>query len=540
MESSASLILANARVLTLDPHNPRAEAVAIAGERITAVGSDADVSCHRGPGTEVIDCGGLPLIPGLNDAHTHVLATAASLTALDCRSPRIDSIDELLALMRAKAASLPSGRWIRGYGLEPRHLREDRYPTLRELDSVTPRHPVRLEHSSGHASLLNSLGLVAAGIGAETPDPPDGVIDRDDNGLPTGLLLEMGAWLRERLGRTRSPEEMKAGVSHLSRTLLSYGITSVQDAGPDNGADQWQTFRSLTSTQAFQPRVTMMAGVGKLQEMADAGLGWGSGDDRLRIGHAKIMLTRTTGQLMPAVQDLAELALRAWNLGFPIAIHAIEQEAVEEAIHVVALGSPADAGSAISAARPMGKPQARDRIEHCAECPPQSMEKLARSRAIVVTQPGFIYWRGDGYLERVHSDLLPHLYPYRGMVELKVPVAFGSDSPVIDPNPWPGIYSAISSKTRAGRQFPRSRGEVNPSGESGGGLSLVLALSAHTLAGARAEGMGYRKGTIRPGMLADLALLDRPLEELRGEEILKVRSRLTLVGGRTTWSEVGM
>ena len=337
MESSASLILANARVLTLDPLNPRAKAVAIAGDRIAAVGSKAQVSSLRGPKTEVIDCRGLPLIPGLNDAHTHILATAASLSVLDCGPPDISSIGELLAAIRERAAVLPVGQWIRGIGLEPGDLRENRYPTLKELDSATAQHPVRLEHSSGHACLLNSSALIAAGIDAATPDPPEGVIERYEKGRPTGLLLEMGGYLRERLGRTRSPEEMAASVSLLSMTLLSYGITSVQDAGPDNGIDQWDTLKYLTSTQVFQPRVTMMAGAGKLHEMAEAGLGWGSGDDRLRIGHAKIMLTRTTGQLMPARQDLAELGVGARKLGFPIAIHAIEQEAVEAAVHAVTL-----------------------------------------------------------------------------------------------------------------------------------------------------------------------------------------------------------
>ena len=537
MESPASLILANARVLTLDPLNPRADAVAIAGEQIAAVGSSAQVSSLRGPETEIIDCKGLPLIPGLNDAHTHVLATAASLSALDCRSPDIDSVRKLLAAIRARAALLAAGQWIRGFGLEPGELREGRYPTLEELDSAAPEHPVRLEHSSGHACLLNSSALRAAGIGAGTSDPADGVIERDENGIPTGLLLEMGAYLRERLGRTRSPEEIAAAVAHLSKTLLSYGITSVQDAGPDNGIGQWETFQSLTSTQVFKPRVTMMAGVGKLHEMAEAGLGWSSGDDRLRIGHAKLMLTCTTGQLMPARQDLIELAVRARKLGFPIAIHAIEQEAVDEAIQVVTLENfAADGSPGNSASRPVKFP-VTDRIEHCAECPPHLMKKLARSGAMVVTQPGFIYWRGDGYLKRVQPELLPHLYPFGGMVELNVPVAFGSDSPVIDSNPWPGIYAAVTGRTRAGRRFPRSGEGLNPSDERSGGLTLAQALSAHTVAGAKAEGMAHRKGMIRTGMLADLALLDTPLEESGSREIPGVKSRLTIVGGRTVWGE---
>ena len=537
MESSVSLILANARVLTLDPLNPRAEAVAIAGDRIAAVGSKAQVSSLRGPKTEVIDCRGLPLIPGLNDAHTHILATAASLSALDCRSPDISSVAELLAAIRERAAVLPVGQWIRGFGLEPGDLRENRYPTLEELDSATPQHPVRLEHSSGHACLLNSSALIAAGIDAATPDPPEGVIERDEKGRPTGLLLEMGGYLRERLGRTRSPEEMAASVSLLSMTLLSYGITSVQDAGPDNGKDQWDTLQSLTSTQVFQPRVTMMAGAGKLHEIAEAGLGWGSGDDRLRIGHAKIMLTCTTGQLMPARQDLAELGVGARKLGFPIAIHAIEQEAVEAAIHAVTLADLANCEVGADSVGPAANPRSKNRIEHCAECPPQLMEKLARSGAMVVTQPGFIYWRGDGYLERVHADLLPYLYPFSKMVELQIPVAFGSDSPVIDSNPWPGIYSAITGRTGSSRQFPQSGELLNPSDERSGGFTLAQALSAYTLAGARAEGMARQKGMIRSGMLADLALLDRPLEELETHEIPGVKSRLTIVGGRTVWRE---
>lgn len=537
MENAVSLILLNARVFTFDPLNPCAEAVAIAGERIAAVDSEAHVAELRGTETEVIDCKGLPLIPGLNDAHTHVLATAAALSGLDCRATGIDSVGELLNALGNRAADLPPGQWIRGYGLEPGGLREQRYPTRHELDAVTPDHPVRLEHSSGHATLLNGRGLAAAGIGTETPDPPDGVIERDEKGEPTGLLLEMAAYLRGRLGRTRSPEEMTAGVSQLSRTLLSYGITSVQDAGPDNGAAEWETFQSLTSSQIFQPRVTMMAGIGRLRQISESGLAWGSGNDRLRIGHAKIMLTCTTGQLMPAPEDLTELALRARESGFPIAIHAIEQESVEEAIRVAALKQQFGGGPGENAANPTVRPRLRNRIEHCAECPPQVMKKLAHSGVMAVTQPGFIYWRGDGYLERVKPELLPHLYSFGKMMELQIPVAFGSDSPVTDPNPWPGIFSAITGTTRAGRQFPPFEGKEDSARIGNNCLSPVQALLACTLAGAGAEGMAHRKGMLRPGMLADLALLDRPLRELHSPEILNTRSRLTIVGGRVVWRD---
>ncbi len=537
MENGAKLILANARVLTLDPLNPSAEAVAVARDRIEAVGSTRYVSSFRGSQSVVIDCRGLPLIPGIHDAHTHIMATAASQSGLDCRSTGLDSVGKLLAAIGKRRAALSSGHWIRGYGLEPEALREERYPTRWELDSVTPQHPVRLEHSSGHAALLNSRALAMAGIDADTPDPPDGVIDRDENGVPTGLLLEMGAYLRERLGRTRTDEEMETGVACLSKALLSYGITSVQDAGPENGPCQWESLRSLLDRRLFQPRVTMMAGVENLEEMAACGLSWGCGDDRLRVGHAKIILTCTTGQLMPAPEDLSERALRAGNLGFPIAVHAIEQEAVEEAIRVMSLENPPGEASKGKGDRPAFHSPVKNRVEHCAECPARLIQELTHAGAMVVTQPGFIYWRGDGYLERVQPDLLPHLYPIGKMMKLGIPVAFGSDSPVIDPNPWPGIYSAVTGFTGGGARFSRSFAVSQGTLPESNGPALLRALAAHTVAGAESEGTQRSRGMIREGMVADLALLDRPMNEICGEGILRTKSRLTIVGGKIEWGD---
>jgi len=540
MQKGVSLILVNARVFTMDSQNPTASAVAIAGERIAAVGNTAEITGLRMPGTEIIDCDGLPLIPGLNDAHTHVLATAARLSALDCRSAGIDSVTKLLAAIRDQAAAVPPGRWIRGYGLDPSDFRERRYPTRQELDTVTPGHPVRLEHSSGHAAFLNTRGLDTVGIDAETPDPPDGVIVRDDNGDPTGLLLEMGGYLRQRLGRTRSKEELEAGVSHLSETLVSYGVTSVQDAGPENGPDQLKTFQGLTARQVFQPRVTMMVGAEKLAEVVGAGLHWGYGNDWLRTGHAKIILTCTTGQLMPAPEDLAELALQSWSLGFPVAIHAIEQEAVAEAIHVTGMKKSTDdfvVGDSIGPKFHLG---ARNRVEHCAECPPSLLKRLALSGAMVVTQPGFVYWRGDGYLERVEPNMLPQLYDSKRLMASGIPVAYGSDSPIIDPNPWPGIYSAVTGMTKRGSKLPWPGGWESSDGREAHGITLVGALSAHSLAGAQAEGTEDRKGMIREEMLADLALLDNPLDENSRDEILRTKSCLTIIGGRIAWKDGGL
>ena len=542
MPAPAALLLVNARVLTLDPALPRAESVAIAGDTVLAVGNYADLCQFRHSRTAVIDCRGHTLIPGLNDAHCHLLATAAALTALDCGPPAILSLADLQQAIRRRAGETPPGQWLRGYGLEPAALAEGRYPTRWELDAVAPYHPVRLEHSSGHAAILNSYALTLAGLDAATPDPPEGIIRRDETtGEPDGVLLEMSSWLRDKLGNTRAPAELAAGVSRLSQNLLRYGITSVQDAGPHNSLASWQTFQSLTQAGHFRPRLTLLAGGANLEQFASAGLSWGSGDDRLRLGHAKIMLTLTTGAMHPGPAELAELVSAAHSLGFPVAIHAIEQETIAAIANLKGMAPPLPASS-IKGIPAAAGPIPRNRIEHCAEGPPELLAKLRRQGVTVVTQPGFIYWRGESYRERVSPDLLPHLYPIAALAQAGIPLAFSSDAPIIDPSPWPALYSAVTGRTAAGRPLVEGQAAGQPLFEdkSGGpnpGLTVTDALRAYTHGGAWAEGAETRKGIIRPGMLADLALVDTDLTRANAAALKDTQARLTLLGGEVVWDD---
>ena len=519
MTDSISLILHNASVLTLDPLRPRAQAVAIAGQHIAALGDSAQMLKLR-----TFD------------------STATSLLSINFASAGINSLEKLFRSIRQVTRNLAPGSWVRGYGLDPTHLAEGRYPTRWELDRISPEHPVRLEHSSGHAAVLNTRGLEAAGIGEHTPDPIDGIIDRDmATGEPTGLLLEMSGFLREKLGITRTKRELEQGISRLSEKLLGYGITSVQDAGPQNGLEQWHTFRSLQRGNMFGPRISMMAGVGKLDEFVDSGLKWGSEDERLCLGHAKIMLTQTTGQLHPSPEELQSQAAGALAKGFPFAIHAVEEAAIEAVLDLPQLGrspgkvDPYVEDPGLSDRR--HSPRPRNRIEHCAECPPRLMGRLARSGAAVVTQPGFLYWRGDDYLRNVPGDILPHLYNAPEMTSRHIPLAFASDAPVIDPSPWPGIFSAVSSLTRSGNVIRREQPAPGSERQLRSGMSLASALASYTQMGAFVEGREHEKGAIREGMLADLALLDTEMSDRNLEEIKVAHSLLTIVGGQVKWSK---
>ena len=519
------LLLLNARVVTLAAGCPRAQAVAVSGGRIAAVGSDSELRALTGRRSRLVDCRGNTLLPGFNDAHLHLPGLAARLLDLDCSPAAAPSLAALQELVRREARRQPPGAWVRGRGYDHLALDGRRHPRRRDLDAAAPGHPVRLEHRSGHAAVLNTRALELAGIHRETPDPDGGVIERDPgDGEPTGLLLDCGELLRQRLGQRRSKAELADGLRRAGQLLASYGITSVQDAGAGNGPERWHLFAGLRDSGALPQRITLMAGAARLPEFAAAGLEWGSGDDRLHLGHAKIMLTLTAGALSPPPEELREIIAAAHRRGFPVALHCIEQEAVAAAVAALAAAAPIPAR--FRPARPT------DRIEHCAEGPPPLVEAVRRGGAMVVTQPGFIYHRGTVYRRETPPELRLHLYPAGALRRQGVAVAFSSDAPVIDPNPWPAVYSAATGRAGDGASVGGDDGRNQAVG-------LAAALRGFTLDGATAEGRAAVKGRIAPGQLADLTLLDANLDSLNPELLPYVKPRMTIIGGEMIWQAPG-
>ena len=273
------LILYNATVRTLDPRQPVAELVALEGGRIAFVGSAGDLPNIRGPHTRLVDCQGGCLLPGFQDAHLHLLALASRLVAVDCSPNAAASIAQIKSALAQRAATTPRGAWIRGWAYDDWALEERRHPNRWDLDEAAPLHPVRLVHRSGHGTVLNSRALEAVGIGSETPDPPDGVIERGGHGEPTGLLLEMDAYLQGRIPRL-AEHEMDNGLRMADALLLAHGVTLVQDATPSNDVERWGLLRRLKERGLPTPRVVLMPGAAALHSFAERGMGYGSGDER--------------------------------------------------------------------------------------------------------------------------------------------------------------------------------------------------------------------------------------------------------------------
>ena len=501
-------VLRNANVITLDESLPRASAVAVRDGAIAWVGRDDDSARLGWQGARVVDCDGHTIVPGFVDSHLHLMAYAASLRDVDCGPDAVRSISDVRRAIADRARDAPAATWIVARGYDESALLERRHPTCRDLDAAT-RLPVRLVHRTGHACVLNSAALAHVGIGADTPDPVEGVIVRDPSGEPTGLLLEMNAYLDGRIPR-RPRAEFDAGMRQAGKRLAALGVTSVVDATPSNSVERWETFKRLGRAGAPLPRITMMAGYDHLDRFIAEGMGYGHGDDLLRLGPVKIVLTATTGALHPQPEELAQMVARAHAAGFPVAIHAVEAEAVEAA------------AQAIAASRRLRPTPFADRIEHCSECPPGVLRHVRRAGVAVSTQPAFVHHRGDKYLADVASEVRPWLYAMRSLLDAGVPTAAGSDAPVVDPNPMVGVCAAVTRTSRDGRL-------VAP----GQAVTPIEALSAYTLWAARASGLGRAVGSIEVGKLADFALLDADPTAVAPEDIRRIRAKVV------SWVPVG-
>lgn len=500
MTPTAEIVLHNGRILAGegDP-----TALAVARGKVLATGNDRDIRRLATPTTTVLDCGGRRVIPGIVDAHCHVLAAAATSLWVDCQPAATRNVDEIVEALRG-AATRQSG-WIRGYGYDDSPVGLGRQLNRHDLDRVSTTRAVRVEHRSGHACVLNSHALASMGVDRRTPDPPGGVIVRDQDGEPTGLLLEMSGWLRGRAGGSDEPspgvrEDVLQGFGN---QLLAYGITAVTDAGPSNGLDRWRYFEEKASDGTLPLRLTMMVGFDRLEEMRAAGLKYGAtaNDGRQVVGHAKVMLTASTGTLRPDPARLADIVAHVHRMGFPVAIHAVERDAVVAAALAIGDSLPlvAEDGNRLL-----------DRIEHCAECPPDVLDLVAQSGAMAVPNPGFLHYDGERYQHTVDAALLPHLYPVGALIDRGIPTALGSDAPVIEPNPWASMAAAMSRQSASGVDM--------------GGVavkSVAQALALHS---------GTRR--IAPGMPADLAVVEPDPFTTSIADLPAVRAVATIVAGR--------
>ncbi len=511
---AADLILTNANVLTMNPACPVAEMVAIKGNKILLVAGNDRLGEVRGAKSRIIDCQGRTVVPGFNDAHCHIFSFIRKLGSLDLSPSSVGSIADIKAAIRRRTQSLPPGNWLTGEGYNEFYLAEKRHPNRWDLDEAAPQHPVVISHRSLHACVLNSRALSLAGITSETPEPPGALIERDlDSGEPSGLLFEMLGYIREKVLPPLSEEELAEGMALANRHYLSMGITSLQEATAANDWARWQIFKRFKDSGKLKSRVSMMFGFDALSQFQQAGLAPSSGDSQLRLGGVKMVPNETTGQLQPPQAELNRQALDVQRAGFQLAIHCVEPSTVEAAIAALEY---------IASQSPLA--ERRHRLEHCSECPPELVKRLIKLKALVVTQPPFIYYSGERYLATLPPDRQRWLYRIKSLLEGGLLVAGSSDSPVAPDNPLVGIYAAVTRRAESGQELLPEEA-----------ISAEQALAMYTVNAAYASFEEGVKGSIAQGKLADMVVLSADPVKSPPEQLKDIRVEMTIIDGRVVW-----
>jgi len=507
--SKADLVLRNAGAITLERRYPRARTIYIKNGLIWKT-STADIECSlTGPDTGILDCSGKTTIPAFHDAHCHIVAYAESMINIDVGPASVQSIEDMMSKIKKAAASIPAGQWIRCAGYNEFYLKEKRHPLRQDLDRATVAHPVKLTHRSGHAHVLNTPALKLAGISNESEEPDGGMIERDlDSGEPNGLLYGMGAYLAQRVPATGS-EELDAAILQAGNTLLSLGITSVQDASPGNDLKRWQQFADWKKSNLFQPRTVLMFGyseIGQIKGLQDI-------HGELSAGMVKLVLDEVRGKLNPPQSEINRMLLDINNRGLQAAVHAVEENAVNTVIKAFDC-----------ALRANPRRDHRHRVEHCSVCSPAAAARLAALRAVIVTNPDFIYYSGERYLSDVPPGQLRHLYAAKTMLEAGLRVAAGSDAPVAGPDPLKAIYAAVTRRAETGQAvLPRQS------------VTAMDALRLFTSGAAYSCFREKQLGTIRKGKYADLAVLNADPLQVKAAELRDIKVEMTLLNGNMVY-----
>ena len=500
----ADLILARGSVRTLGRSGLQVFShLAVAGGKVAAVGG-AELMGLTGPQTRVIDVREGAVLPGFNDAHAHVVYYGLTRFGADLGGAR--SVDEIVKRLREHARSLKKGEWQQGLGYRVDELAELRPPHRTELDQATRDRPCYIDERGGHSRVANTAALEAAGLMGPGQDPPGGRIGRDRNGLPNGLLLEAAMRLVADVQPPPPIERREEGILRAQRLLLSRGVTSVGAAVNRGFADDLRAYQRLAEGGRLRIRVNEFLSWELFEAASGLGVLAGFGGPMLRAGPIKVFVDggaervamRSGGGMWRTTPDeLRELVGRASRAGLQVAAHAIGDGAIEAMC------------DAVEAAGATGL---RHRVEHCTICPPDLQVRLAKLKMVAVMQPA------AARLGRVASALFfpasdrTHLAAHAPLLKAGVALAFSSDLPVTpDPNPWPGIRAAVED-------------QVN-------GINPLAALRAYTVGGAYASFEELRKGTLEPGMFADLQIYDRdPIKEATATWD-QLRPRAVLVGG---------
>ena len=536
----ADLVVLHGNVVTVDDARPRVEAFAVLGDSFVAVGSTADIEPWVGPATTIIDAAGRTVTPGFIDAHMHpraIYPESSPLSTVDLRPVSVASMADLVATLGAKATQVPEGQWIQGVRYEDTKL--GRHPTRMDLDQASTTHPIYLSHSSGHVGVANSFVLEAAGVTRDTPDPPGGAFDRDDNGAPNGVCREVACGrLRRAVPATPiTKQDEVAGMRRALQQFAADGITTVVDAG--GSPEKLRLYQEVVGPGS-PVRVVVMVLSRYLETLRAGGISAGFGDDWVKVGpikghHGNSLSGRTawlfepydmvnpeTGDRdyygIPPDQTQSELDALIYSIhdaGFQVGVHSNGDREITMLL---------EAFEKALARQP--RPDHRHRIEHASVATPAILEK-AKALGLVLVLHSYVYEHGDK-MEAFGADRIRLMHANRLALDMGIPVAGNSDYGVSAAEPLLRLQSMVTRTSAEGKVYgPEQR------------ISPEEAIRVWTMGSAFSVFEEDRKGSIEVGKLADFVVLSADPTEVPVDTIKDIEVLTTVVGGAVVYEHQG-
>ncbi|MBA2378058.1 MAG: amidohydrolase [Blastocatellia bacterium] len=525
----ADLVVTNAVVRSMEPNAAVAQSIAVIGNKIALVGTNAQTKPLIGPRTRVIDAGGKLVIPGFNDSHVHFLETGQQLSSVELRDAQTP--EEFTRRIGEFAKKLPKGRWILGGKWDHENWSPNDLPTAAMIDAATPDHPVFIDRLDGHMALANSLAMRMAKVTRDTPEVDGGEIVRDTAGNPTGVFRDAAMSYINKVIPSPSWDERIDAARAATEHAASLGVTSIQDmsAGIDVGV-----YQELLRRGELKTRVYGCTPLSDYSRWVSTGVRYAFGSPMLRVGclkgYSDGSLGSTTAWFFQAYLDapnsvglasdempkMSEMVLNADKAGLQINVHAIGDRANAEVLDIFA-----------KTAQAHGERDRRFRIEHAQHLRQEDIKRFGSQKVVASMQPFHVIDDGRWAWKRLDAPRIAGTYAFRTLLDAGGVLAFGSDSPVAPLNPLLGVYGSVTRRTLD---------DKNPNGwVPEQKISVEETVRAFTWGSAYAEFQDDVKGTLAVGKLADFVILSDDIFTIDPNRIRDVTVLKTIVDGRVVY-----
>jgi len=515
----------------------RAEALAVLGDRILAVGARDEIMKLKGPETKIVDLDGHFVMPGFNDAHMHL--ASAGLEKMNVNMVGAKTLDEFRDRLRAKVEAAGPAEWVVGEGWDETLWPVKVPPTRWDLDEVSGNHPVYLERVDGHIGVANTRALQLASVTVASRDPEGGKIDRDDSGTPTGILREKAQEAVQAVIPKPTHEKRRQAIELALADLASHGVTSAQDYSQ---WDDFQIYEELEHDGKLTARISEWLpfddSIEDLNKKRDS---HPASDNMLHTGMLKGFMdgslgSKTAALLAPYSDDPKNSGLPQYEAaklnamtkerllaGYQIGFHAIGDKGIQLALDAFAEAEKAAKDGKVKAAD--GGTDYRLRIEHAQVTTPQQILRFKELKVIASMQPSHLLTDMNWAESRLGPKRAEHSYAWAEFLRRGVVLAFGTDYPVEPVTPFRGLYSALTRISEDGKKsyYPAQK------------LNIEQAITAYTTGAAFAEFAEKQKGKLEPGMLADFVVLDQDITAALPPKILGTKVLRTVVSGKTVY-----